>query len=228
MTEGTDAVGDASQADVGVALAPVAASAALGDATALKRAIENALAAGCPAATLREALLMLAPFGGFPRTLDALAHFQAVLTRLGCDSLLADATLDDLPHADHAARGRPFFERVYGDDTQRIFTRLLALDPELPHWVIEDAYGRVLSRPGLAAAQRERLAVVFLCALRLPNQLSGHVRGALRCGATAAEVERSLAAAESLLTPEFVADARRVLTRAAPRRRDAEHDSEQE
>ena len=60
-----------------------------------------------------------------------------------------------------------------------------------------------MSRGGLSEAQRERLAVVFLCALRLPNQLSGHVRGALRCGATAAEIEASLASAEPLLDARY-------------------------
>ena len=82
-------------------------------------------------------------------------------------------------------------------------------------------------------AHRERLAVVFLCALRLGNQLSGHVRGALRCGAGADDVERSLGAAEPLLAPELVADARRVLGRAVgsgdqaeQQQRDQDHDDE--
>jgi len=174
---------------------------------------------------VREALLMLAPFGGFPRTLDALGQLHGALRRAGRDEEKVSATAaaagvsPDVSREEHAARGRRFFERVYGDDASRVFDRLLALDRELPHWVIEDAYGRVLSRPGLSAAQRERVAVVFLCALQLPNQLSGHVRGALRCGAESAEIERSLAAAEQLLAPEFVADARSALERHARSRR---------
>jgi len=212
---------DPSQPELGALLAPIAAAAALGEAAALERYLDEALRGGCPISAVREALLMLAPFGGFPRTLDALGHMSAVLRRTGHVDDDASSTRDpvetparDGDRDDHATRGRALFDRVYGDDAERVLSRLLKLDPELPFWVLEDAYGRVLARPGLSPAQRERLAVVFLCALRLPNQLSGHVRGALRCGAGAADVECSLAAAEPLLAPEFVAGARRVLQRA--------------
>ena len=202
----------ASPADVGTFLAPVAAAAALGDADALDAALDAAFAAGCPFAAVREAVLLLAPFGGFPRTLDALRHLLDAATRAGVER---SGVLEGAPRGEHGERGRGLFERVYGDDARKVWSKLGHLDPELPGWVIEDAYGRVMSRGGLSEAQRERLSVIFLCALRLPNQLSGHVRGALRCGATADEVEASLAAAEPLLDARYVADARRVLARAA-------------
>lgn len=198
--------------DPGPLLAPVAAAAARGHGDALRRALDAALAAGCSPEALRETILMLAPFGGFPRTLDALTAWSAALARAGCAPPLVR---DPAPRAEHAAQGRALFDRVYGPDADRVRERLLRLDPELPHWVQEDAYGRVLARPGLDAAQRERVAVVFLCALELRNQLSGHVRGALRCGATADQVAASLAAAGRLLPVDCVDAVRAALARAS-------------
>ena len=65
--------------------------------------------------------------------------------------------------------------------------------PELAEWILDDGYGRVLSRPGLSIRERELIVVAVLSALRLPKQLESHVRGALRVGATPREVAAMLA-----------------------------------
>lgn len=205
--------------DPGELLAPVAAAAALGLSDALERALDAALHAGCPPVQLREAVLMLAPFGGFPRTLDALGQLSAAFDRAGVSLILEPDAAD---RGEHALRGRALFDRVYGDDATRVLDHVLARDPELAAWVLEDAYGRVLSRPGLSASERERLAVVFLCALRLRKQLSGHVQGALRCGARPEQVEASLRAAGMLLPVDCVDAARAALQRAVASRSSGE------
>jgi len=198
MTPGT---GDA---DPLTALAPVAAAAALGLASRLETAIDDALHAGCGAVEIRETLLVVSLFAGFPRTLDALAVARRVFARRLPGGVPA-APEPGLPRDDAArrevfrTRGRALFDCGYGESAGQVFGNLLDLDPELPHWVVSDAYGRVLARPGLEPAERERLAVVRLAALTLRNQLSGHVRGALNCGARPEAVLASLAAASDLL-----------------------------
>jgi 4-carboxymuconolactone decarboxylase len=66
--------------------------------------------------------------------------------------------------------------------------RMRDYHPELADWILEEGYGRVLSRPVLSIRERELIVVAVLSALRLPLQLESHVRGALRVGATAGEV----------------------------------------
>jgi 4-carboxymuconolactone decarboxylase len=194
-----------------VLLAPVVAAGALGRATRLGDALSAALGGGVPPGAVRECLLMLALFAGFPRTLDAFAAYRRVH---GGPSTPEAGLADDVGERRETfrVRGRDLFERVYGPDSERVMERLLELDPELPHWIVEDAYGRVLARPGLSAAERECLAVVALCALRLRNQLAGHVRGALLCGATPDEIRACLAAAD--LPEDEIAAARDALDRA--------------
>ena len=63
---------------------------------------------------------------------------------------------------------------------------------ELHDFVLQAAYGRILTRPGLTARQRELLAVSALASLEQKPQLIAHARGALRCGATAGEVSEAL------------------------------------
>jgi len=198
----------------------VVAAAARGRSQAVARAVQEALDGGCTRPEVREALLVHALFAGFPRTLDALAAAAPVLDR--ADPVPPPAE-PDLPSDEGArlalfrSRGRALFRRVYGPRADAVRDRLEELDPELTRWVLEDAYGKVLARPVLSAADRERLAVVLLAAQSLRNQLDGHVRGALNCGATAAQVEASLAAAAAHLPAADLALARSHLERAAAR-----------
>src|SRR5688500_13579380 len=117
---------------------------------------------------------MLVPYAGYPRALAAFA--AAALAP-------ADGPSDDVPAADRVERGRAAFARVYGPTAERVLAGLGALDPRLPGWTLEHAYGRVLSRPGLALSDRELLAVSLLTALGdLDEPLLGHMRGAVRLG----------------------------------------------
>jgi len=163
--------------------------------------LDEAIGSGVPLTALREALLLVAPFAGFPRALDALDAFAGACGRAG---VVAPAAPESGTAGDFRARGRAFFDRVYGAGAARVLDRIRRLDPDVPEWVLESAYGRVLSRPGLTAAARECLAVVLLTALRLPNQLRGHVHGALACGATPDDVRTALAAAGDLLQDDLV------------------------
>ena len=74
-----------------------------------------------------------------------------------------------------------------------------------------DAYGKVLGRPGLPASERECIAVALLAVLDLPRQQVAHVRGALRCGATAEEVEAALDGVKGIASPRALAFARKRL-----------------
>lgn len=60
--------------------------------------------------------------------------------------------------------------------------------PDLADWILEEGYGRVLSRGVLSIRERELIIVAVLSALRLPLQLESHLRGALRVGATPRDV----------------------------------------
>ncbi len=206
-------------ADRLTSLAPIAAAAALGRPEELDAALESALQGGCSAVEIRETLLTVALFAGFPRTLDALSTASEVLRRHGVD---ADTSAEPgLPDSEaerrelFRARGGELFSRVYGDDTGRVRALLAALDPELDGWILEDAYGKVLARPALPASERERVAVVLLASLGLRNQLPGHVRGAIHCGATPAQIVASVSSAAHLIPDEEIARVHATLERMA-------------
>lgn len=187
-------------------LAPLVAAAAAGRREAVAPAARAALEAGCTPAEVREALLTLAPFCGFPRALDAVAEAKA---------LLGAPPAPEPRDAASPARGASFFDRVYGGDAGRVRAGLAALDLDVARWIEEFAYGTALSRPGIPASLRERIGVVLLAAQGLRNQLKGHVRGALRCGASPEELTAFLDAAAPHLSPAELAFARETVRQAA-------------
>ncbi len=149
----------------------------------MRRAIRAALRAGATPARLDETLLQLVPFAGYARAINAFAAFQEIL-----------------PHVPRASRerggrrrrGEALCRRIYGPVYEKMIARMGAFHPDLAAWILEDGYGKVLSRPILSIRERELIVVAVLSALRLPLQLESHVRGARRVGATEREVAAML------------------------------------
>lgn len=82
--------------------------------------------------------------------------------------------------------------RIFGEQEERILARLSALDPDLMRYVRDFAYDTVYERPGLDLKTKELIASALLVSLGSPTELRTHLRGALRAGATEAEVREVL------------------------------------
>src|SRR5262249_55623454 len=96
-----------------------------------------------------------------------------------------------------------------------VLRRIDRAAPGFAAWILEDAYGRVLSREGLATRERELLSIVALAALDCPAQLKSHVRGALRLGAALDEVNAAVAIAAERISADATRRAREVVDEAA-------------
>ncbi len=152
-----------------------------------------------------EAVLQCHLFCGFPRTLAALD----VLADAGMK--LEDPGFEE-PTSD---TGAGLFDTIYGDGADRVREHLRGLSPTFATWIAEHAYGRVLARPGLNAAERECLAVVALAATGHDRQLASHVRGAVRCGASAPEIMEPMDLIATLIPEDQAARAREIAGRFA-------------
>jgi len=94
---------------------------------------------------------------------------------------------------------------------------LEGLHPLLPAWTTEFAYGRVLAREAIDLPTRELLAVSILTALgRCDDALLGHMRAAVRLGASPAAVAGAIAVVPPTAGAGRRAAARALLERLAP------------
>lgn len=190
------------------ALARLSAAIVLGDWDELA-AIRRAAPPGQPDRRWREAVLQSVLFAGYPRVVEACAVLEAAggLGEPAADEWGAGDAGDD------PGVGASLFERIYEGAAPRVREELARRLPLLEHWIVSHAYGRVLARDGLAVRDRELCAVAALCALDQPRQLASHAKGALRCGASAAEVRAALDAVEGLVPPAPLERAREVAAR---------------
>jgi len=87
------------------------------------------------------------------------------------------------------ARGRAALDVITGGDTARRLDTLTDIAPDLGDWIVDFAYGDVVSRPGLDLRTRELATVAALTALgNAQPQLKAHIEGALNAGCKPTEV----------------------------------------
>ncbi|MCF6237334.1 MAG: carboxymuconolactone decarboxylase family protein [Candidatus Marinimicrobia bacterium] len=154
---------------------------------------------------IEETILQTLLFAGFPKTIEALKQVRKHLPQAGPAKHIED----------HAAAGTKTSRVIYGKHHGRLIEVLDELHPDLTRWMIEDGYGRILSRPGLDLQDRELAVMASLMASGMVNQYRAHIRGALLAGVDREDIIwftntfQCIIAAD--LRPDFENVTRRVL-----------------
>ena len=151
-----------------------------------------ALTIGVEPVTIREAIYQLAPFIGFPRTLNAVATINGVFQAGGIPLPLREqGTVTDAERYD---KGLAIQAPLYGNEIKDNLADLPEpFDTALPRLLTEFCFGDFYTRDGLTLAQRELL---ILCALATIGdtaaQLGPHGRACLHTGNTKTEMVAAL------------------------------------
>src|SRR5437016_1039512 len=119
-----------------------AAAMARGRTAAAARALVRARAGRVPRRALEETALVLMLYSGYPAALEALRLLNAKWPGPAFRRESGGPAL-------WRARGARLCRRVYGPVYPRLLAAVTALHPDLATWMVEEGYGRVLSRPGL-------------------------------------------------------------------------------
>ena len=144
--------------------------------------------AGSSDPAIRETLVFLVPYCGWPTALNAILAAAGEAPDLLSIATAGPTPLDATDRARRRALGLDT-ARIVNDQFDRVADRLAALDPALVDHLLESAYGYVYNRPGLSLRERELLAVTMLAMQRLDRQLRYHLRGASNAGASRADIE---------------------------------------
>jgi len=170
------------------ALVTLSAAIAGSDGAGVEREAERAAASGVEPAALYEAVLQSYLFVGFPRAIEAFFAARPVLERLGA---APSAPAPDEPAA-WRRDGDALCRRVYGRNYDRLMETMRTLSPDLAARMIDDGYGKTLSRPGLSATDREYGVIAILTVTRMWRQLRSHALGAVHVGGSRAGVRASI------------------------------------
>lgn len=201
-------------------LARLSVLAALGRERDLRRAILGARRAGVSLTQIKELFLQTYLFAGFPRMINAFLTLATVPNSRGgapSEGLLLPGRL--------RRRGEAHCRAIYGEQTDAMLARMREMHPDLAEWIVSEGYGKVLGRPWLGRRERELACIPVLALQGVESQLYSHLRGALRLGATRAQILQALRACRGLVPVRRLRLAGRLLARLAggrdlpPRRR---------
>ena len=171
------------------------------DPVAIRQAVRECAASVRPRA-VEEALLQAYLFVGFPTALAAASAWKAVRPSTPPE----EGPAKDEGRSEWKRRGEALCARIYGRGYEKLRRNVRDLHPALDRWMIEEGYGKVLSRPGLDPASRELCIVASLAVHAAEPQLHSHLRGALNAGASPGAVDAVLELVLDRLDP---ADPRR-------------------
>ncbi len=148
----------------------------------LKSHTAAALHVGVAPIKIREAIYQLAPFIGFPRTLNAVATINEVFRAQGVAlPLPTQGTVSD---ADRYARGLEEQAPLYGNEIKDNLADLPEPFGEaLPRFLTEFCFGDFYTRGGLTLAERELLVLCALATIGDTSaQLGPHGSACLQVG----------------------------------------------
>jgi alkylhydroperoxidase/carboxymuconolactone decarboxylase family protein YurZ len=86
------------------------------------------------------------------------------------------------------SRGQQLCRKIYAPNYERLVANMAEVSPELALWMVDEGYGKVLSRPGPTEREREVASIIFLAISGHPVQLFSHVRGAKNLGVGKSEL----------------------------------------
>lgn len=131
---------------------------------------------------VREAIYQLAPFIGFPKTLNAISATNAAFAERGIRLPLQTAAT--VREEDRLQKGKAIQEPIYGNEIKDRYGYLPApFDEDVPRFLSELCFGDFATRGGLGDKRREMLILVCLAALGGADaQVRSHFLGARKVG----------------------------------------------
>lgn len=147
----------------------------------LKAHIGGAMNAGATPIELREAIYQLAPFIGFPKTLNALSVLNEVFKEKGIETpLKSTATVKE---EERYEKGFAIQNPLYGDEIKQVLTGLPDdMGADVARFLTEVCFGDYYTREGLDFKTRELLFVAALVTTGNNATLKSHIMGNLKAG----------------------------------------------
>lgn len=184
------------------AIIPIAAFAAKGDLEKLKSALEDGLSAGLSVNEIKEVLIQLYAYAGFPRSLSAINVFLNVLeTRKanGVHDNIGPAPAELPPDADRRALGAKIQTELVG---RPVTGPIYEFAPAMDQFLKEHLFCDIFSRNVLSWQDRELATISALAALPAPAQLASHLRVCRNIGMTEAQLKEAAAVLKARVAGE--------------------------
>lgn len=201
-------------------IATVSAFTAKGDLEQLRKALHKGLDAGLTVNEIKEVLVQLYAYCGFPRSLNGINAFMSVLEdrkKRGIEDATgreATAVKDD---GSKYERGKKVLETLTGRVESGPKTGFAAFSPEIDVFLKEHLFADIFERDILSYQDREITTISALISLGgVESQLQAHMNMGLRVGLSKAQLEQILSIINEGIGKKEADAGRRVLAEVVP------------
>lgn len=191
---------------------PIAAFTAAGNMPGLETALHNGLNRGLTVNEIKEILVQLYAYCGFPRSLNALGTLMTILEarrQTGIEDETGQETSPLPTDWDSLAAGSENQTRLVG---QSVTGALFDFAPPIDQFLKSHLFGDIFQRDVLDWQTRELATISALAAMSgVKSQLRSHYAISLNTGLTLAQLQHFTDILESACDPEMASSARLIL-----------------
>ena len=159
----------------------LAAAIAAREEAALRLLMATALKEGVGVRTIEEIIFQSHLFLGYPAMIEAARIFSEFRPERRLRKVRPRA-YDGPVCRDWHKKGMKKIDLIYGPVLEKLIEYMNSFSPQILTWMINNAYGQVLSRPGISFQLRELSTISMLTVTSYENQLKAHLRGAFNLG----------------------------------------------
>ncbi|WP_053058244.1 carboxymuconolactone decarboxylase family protein [Pedobacter sp. BMA] len=175
-----------------VSLGSIAALTAVGDLKQLKTEINTGLDAGLTINEIKEALVQLYAYCGFPRSLNAINTYMEVLSERKKKGIVDKPGKDDNPETDKSGRyeqGRKVLEQLSSSPQVKPAPGFGEFAPRIDAFLKEHLFADIFASSVLNHRQREFVTISALSAMPgVESQLQSHIKMGRNTGITDAQL----------------------------------------
>lgn len=201
---------------------------AKGDLERLTHALNVGLDSGLTINEIKEVLLQLYAYCGFPRSLRAINTFMAVLENRetqGIDDEVGTTATPQVGNENKYEKGKQVLETLTGRPQNRPRSGYAAFIPTIKVFLKEHLFADIFGRDILSYQDREITTVAALISMGgVEPMVRSHMRLALNVGITESQLEQLLALIESNVGEAEAEDGQDVLSQVLASQMDTEDD----
>jgi 4-carboxymuconolactone decarboxylase len=196
---------------------PIAAFTANGDLDKLKTALQEGLAAGLTVNEIKEILVHLYAYSGFPRSLNGIHTFMAVMDERRAKGIQDETGREasplpaDMNKDEYGAKVRA---KLAGQETISPPSGYQLFTPVIDTFLKEHLFADIFARDTLDYQSRELVTISALASMTgTGGQLYFHLGAAMNTGLSEAQMQDFIAVLESKVEPKAAENANEILNR---------------
>ncbi|WGQ10512.1 carboxymuconolactone decarboxylase family protein [Pedobacter gandavensis] len=193
----------------------IAASTGKGDLTKLKTELNKGLEAGLTVNQIKESLIHIYAYAGFPRSIRGLQTFMAVLEerkKKGINDLIGAEASPTHDERSKYVRGKAILKELTGITEPAKKTGYAAFAPEIEIFLKEHLFADIFERDVLSYTERELVTISVLSSIAgVEPMLNSHLNICLNLGLTPSQLQGFLNVIKSNIGKNEFESAKTVL-----------------